>query len=153
MGRKESVIAVIVLVCLFVAGVYFTWFFKYSCGDISCFQARQERCSKASFIRDTPTTVWKYEILGKKKNLCVINAEVLKVKEGQADRRAFELKSMDCSLPLGSRALPESDLSRCHGVLKEEIQQLIIKNAHAQILANIEKVSSEFEKREIEKVL
>ncbi len=153
MKKRWIIFVIFILFILLVVGVYFTWFFSYSCDDFSCFQARQETCSRASFIRDTQTTVWKYQILGKSGSVCVINAEILKVKEGQLDRKSFEKKSMDCSLPLKSRALPESDLSRCHGLLKEEIQQLIIKNAHAQILANIEKVTAEFEKKELEKVL
>ena len=153
MKKGWIVFIVLVLFVLLGMGIYFTWFFSYSCDDLSSFQARQYSCSRASFIRDTPTTVWKYRVLGKSGGVCVINAEVLKVKEGQIDRKSFEGKSMDCSLPLKSRALPESDLSRCHGLLKEEIQQLIIRNAHAQILANIEEVSAEFERKAVERVL
>ncbi len=152
--RKSVIISLsIVLVILLSIGVYFTWFFKYTCEDIACFQARQESCSRTKFIRNTQTTIWEYDIKGKSKNNCIIDAKVLKVKEGQMDRKPFEQKSMECSVPLTSRILPESDLSRCHGLLKEEIQQLMIRNAHSQILANLEKVREEFEKEEAEKIV
>jgi hypothetical protein len=152
--RKKVVISLcIVLVIILLTGIYFTWFFKYTCKDLACFQARQETCSRTKFIRNTPTTTWEYNIKEKSKNTCIIEAKVLKVKEGQMDRKPFEQKSMECSVPLTSRVLPESDLSRCHGLLKEEIQQLIIRNAHSQILANIGKIREEFEKEEIRKVM
>ncbi len=135
-------IAIVVLACV---AVYFTWFFNYTCSDMSCFQSYQEKCIRAKVIRETDTTSWQYTINGKSDNQCVVEAKVLLVKSGQLDRKSLEGTSMDCSLVLGSKVLPESDLSRCHGILKEEIQQIIITDAHAQILANIGKVSSALE--------
>lgn len=144
-----SILAVILL----IAGIYFTWFFTYTCTTMECFQANQIKCAKATVLRETDTTRWSYIIKGKQNNLCVIEATVLKVKEGQIDRINLEGNSMDCSLPLGSKVFPESDLDKCHGILKEEIQQIIITNAHAQIIANIGKVSGEVTQQETAKVL
>jgi len=144
--KKGIIISIIVVASILaIVGIYFTWFFQYSCSDLNCFQAYQEKCAKAIVIREADTTTWQYEIKGEKNELCVIQTTILKVKEGQIDRKILEGTSMDCSLPLGSKTLPENDLNKCHGILKEGIQQIIIKNAHAQILANIGKVSSELE--------
>jgi porphobilinogen deaminase len=152
--KKGVKIGIIFLaIILVVIGIYFTWFFKYNCDNMECFQAYQEKCSKVTTIRETDTTTWQYTVLRKDEELCVIETKILLVKEGQIDRKMLEETSMECSLPIGSKALPENDLERCHGVLKEEIQQIIIKNAHAQILANIEKVSEELTQQEIAKVI
>ncbi len=143
----------ILAIILIIVGVYFTWFFQYNCTSMECFQAYQVQCAKANVIRETDSTSWNYIIKGKQNNLCVIEASVLRVKEGQADRLNLQGTSMDCSLPIGSKIFPESDLDRCHGILKEEIQQIIIKNAHAQILANIGKVSGQITQDELDKVV
>ena len=151
--KRVIIISISILaVILIIAGIYFTWFFQYNCTSMECFQAHQVTCSKANVIRQTDSTTWAYTIKGTQNNLCVIQATVLKVKEGQADRLNLQGSSMDCSLTIGSKAFPESDLDRCHGILKEEIQQIIITNAHAQILANIGKVSGQISVDELENI-
>jgi hypothetical protein len=52
---------------------------------------------------------------------------------------------MDCYLPLGSLVSPESDISRCHGILKEGMQNLIIRQLHTYIVENVKDIGSELE--------
>ena len=141
-----TIISLIVLSS--IGAVYFTWFYHVNCESIACLQAHQIKCSRASYIHDTESTTWEYAILGEKNGLCDIRATVLLVKSGQTDRKKMEQASMICSLPLGSKAYPESDILNCHGILKEEIQHIMIKNAHAQIVANIEQVGEDFAESE-----
>jgi len=129
-----SVVALIVL----IAAVYFTFFFYYKCDDLACFKAHQIECSKTKFINDLESTTWLYTIEGDKGKKCVIDVEILQVKEGTLDRKFLEGTSMQCSLLKGSIDSPEGDLTLCNGLLKEGIQELIIKNTHSQIVSNLE---------------
>lgn len=137
MDKKRVIFFIAGLVILFVV-VYFTFFYYHSCKDLSCFKCNQIKCSKTKFISDEESTTWKYFIKGKQNNFCVIEVTVLQVKQGTLDRKILEGKSMDCYLEIGSIASPESDLTVCHGRLKEDIQEIMIKNTHSQILSNLE---------------
>jgi hypothetical protein len=152
---KKGVIVLLMIlgILLLATGIYFTWFFTYNCSNLECFQANQVKCTKATVIRETESTTWEYTIKGESQGTCIIDTKILKVKEGQLDRKSLEGNSMECSLPIGSKVFPESDLKKCHGLLKEEIQQIIIKNAHAQIIANLGKIASELEQESIEEVI
>jgi len=146
--EKGDWIAVIsiALVILIIIAVYFTFFFSYTCGDLSCFQAHQKQCARTSFIKDNEEITWKYFIKGQESGRCVVNAEVLKVKTGAVENTQLVGKDMDCSLPLESTVAPESDISRCHGLLKEEMQSMIIQKLHAYILDNLGEIGAELEK-------
>ena len=100
---------------------------------------------KTSFVNDKPDATWEYLIKGEADGECVINAKILSIKQGDADKQKLEGLDMDCSLPLGSISAPESDISRCHGMLKEEMQNLIIQKLHAYIVDNVAQISEELE--------
>ncbi len=136
---------IIGIIILLIAAIYFTFFFYYSCDDLACFQAHQKDCVKTKFVNDGEDTTWKYTIQGKEGDKCEINVEVLVIKKGSADKQKLEEKSMDCYLPLGIITPPESDLSKCNGELKEEMQNLIIQKLHAYIIENVEKIDEELE--------
>ena len=136
---------IIGIIILLIAAVYFTFFFYYSCDDLGCFQSHQKACVKTKFISDEEDTTWKYTIQGKEGEECEINVEVLVIKKGSADKQKLKGKSMDCYLPLGSIISPESDLARCHGELKEDMQNLIIQKLHSYIIENVEEIDEELE--------
>ena len=136
----------VLLIVVFITGIYFTFLFSYKCEDIGCFQAYQEKCRRTKFIDDTKETTWLYHILGKEKGMCEIEVEVLRVKEGTPDMTVFEGKSMKCYLPLGDTSSPNEDISQCHGILKEEIQDMMIKKLHSYVINNIGEISAELNK-------
>jgi len=47
---------------------------------------------------------------------------------------------MLCEIPLRVVVAPESNLKNCHGLLKEEMQSLIIEKMHAYVTANLEEI-------------
>lgn len=144
-GDWIAVISIILIILIGVA-VYFTFFFAYTCNDLSCFQAHQKECARTEFVKDSAEITWKYFIKGKEDGKCVVNVEVFKVKTGGVENANLVGKDMDCSLPLGSNVVPESDISRCHGLLKEEMQNMIIQKLHAYILDNLGEIGEELEK-------
>ena len=126
--------------------VYFTFFYAYKCNDSACFQSHQKKCVRTSFINVEEDTTWKYFIKGKSSGRCIVNVKVLNIKKGERNKQILIGKDMDCYLPLGSAVSPESDLARCHGVLKEELQNLIIQKMHSYIVENLGEISEELEK-------
>lgn len=142
---NKKILFIFVLVVLVVA-LYFTMFFSYVCKDKACFQSHQIKCARTKFVSDTPDLIWAYHIKGKTDSRCEIEAEVVQVKQGDLNKQSLEGKSMDCLVPLGRASSPEADLSVCHGLLKEELQGLIIKELHAYILENVGEISEELEK-------
>jgi hypothetical protein len=50
---------------------------------------------------------------------------------------------MTCYLPIGDDRVPEADISVCHGILKEELQAIIIEKLHLYVVENIGEISSE----------
>ncbi len=141
-GVGRIIFFVLILIVLAVA-VYFTFFFYYKCDDVACFRAHQEKCSKTKFLSNAEYADWGYKINGKKDEKCEINVEIVKIRQGNVDKLALEGKSMNCLLPLGSINPPENDISKCHGDLKEEMQNLIIQKLHSYILDNLGEIGAE----------
>lgn len=137
-GKVWKIIIAVLIILTLISAIYFTFFFYYKPEDINHFKSKQTRCIKAVFINDLKTTTWSYKVKGKQAGNCIIEVGILQVKEGSMDRKRLEGKFMDCYLKLTSIAAPESDLTLCHGRLKEDIQEIMIKNTHSEILSNIE---------------
>jgi len=144
-GIWKLILFIFIIIVLSVA-VYFTFFFYYKCKNIECFKTHQEKCSKSKYIHDTEDATWLYYIKGKEDNKCEIKVEILEIKQGDLDKLILKGKTMDCYLTLGNLASPESDLTKCHGILKEELQNLIIEKLHAYIVENIGDISAELKK-------
>mgnify|MGYP001576755363 CR=1 FL=1 len=145
MKRGWKIILIVLVLIILAAAIYFTSFFSYTCKDMACFRSHQEKCVHTKFTYDTEETNWLYYIKGKADGKCEINVKVLQIKAGSIKRTVLEGKSMDCFLPLKSLAPPESDLSLCHGLLKEELQNLIIQKLHTYIIDNVGEIGAELE--------
>jgi len=114
------------------------------CGTQECFDKLMESCNFGNYVNEEPEASWGYQIKGKKINHCEINVKLLQVKEGNLDLRKFEGDSMICSYPLGVVFPPEKDLSFCTGLLKEDLQEVLIKNLHSYILDNLKDIKKGF---------
>ncbi len=142
-GFPKWIVFLIVIVAL--VAVYFTFFFYYKCDSLACFQEHQKNCDSTKFIRDTSESTWNYKILNKKNGECRIEVTLLQVKKGNIDLEKLQGQSMICSLTLGSYATPEGDISKCHGDMKEGLQQIIIQKMHSYILNNLGQIGSELD--------
>ncbi len=138
---KLLIVILSILFVLLVGSMYLFYIHIKTCTDESCFNSALIKCSKAFYIKDTTTTIVQYKILGQSGISCVVNVKILQVLAGSAELAALEGKDMDCSTPLGVFTAPESDIEVCHGLLKEEIQDRIIKRMHSQIVENLGQIS------------
>jgi hypothetical protein len=136
--RGWIVIGIILLIIVISVAIYFTLFFSYNCESVECFKAHQEECVRTKFVSEDERTTWLYEVKEKEEESCVIDATILQIKQGSPDRRMLEGKSMRCIMELGDRENPETDLTLCSGELKEDIQEILIKEVQSQILSNLE---------------
>lgn len=141
-GVGKNIFIILILIVLVVA-VYFTFFFYYKCNDVACFRAHQEKCSKTKFLNNIESAEWQYIINGKKDGNCEIEVKIVKINQGDVNKLVLEGKSMNCFLPIGSVGSPESDILKCHGKLKEEMQNLIIQKLHSYIVENLGEIGGE----------
>lgn len=147
MEKKEvTKIVIIAAVVLIVAIIFFQFIFVQKCKDISCFNTALVRCRKASFLDDATDAAWQYKIEGRSGNECVVNVKMLQAKQGTVDIVKIENLDMNCYVPYGSVQTPQQDLTRCHGLLKEGMQDLIIRKMHTYILEHLGEISEELEK-------
>ncbi len=143
--KRQDIIFITVLILL-VGTSYYLFFYKISCSSEQCFDNSLWSCKKAVYEKPE----WKYIIRGRDGFLghfgiggencvvTVINTGTKLTGEITADLTGRE---MICSLPLGTVAKPEDELKFCHGELKEELQDLIIKQLHLYIIQNIGQIN------------
>lgn len=139
-------ILAIVLVVALIAAIYLTFIYLPECQNFACFQSYMTKCSRATFVNEEPEASWGYEIKMAQGKECVINVKLLMAKQGELGVEKFVGHEMTCYYPLGSSAYPEKDLSKCHGLLKEEIQEIIINKLHSHILENLGKFDESLSK-------
>ncbi|MDP1729375.1 MAG: hypothetical protein Q8L27_04185 [archaeon] len=132
-----------VLFILVLASVYVLYMNLRTCTNEECFNSALIKCSKAYYQKDSVNTIMEYRINGRIGNSCVVNVKLLQVREGSVELTALQEQEMVCSLPLNVVSIPEGNLEQCHGLLKEEIQNLVIKRMHAQIIENLGKINEE----------
>jgi|SRR3989344_5547737 len=136
-------IFIAIIIIVIVATTYFVWGFFTTCSSQECFDKALVKCSRTSFVSDTENMLMQYKIRGMNSGDCLVNVKLLQVKKGSSELSVLEGQEMDCNLPFGIVVVPEGDTTICHGRLKEEIQSIIIKRMHAQIIQNIGKISAE----------
>lgn len=137
-----SSIFVLVLIILLILA-YFLFFYSRTCSDKECFDSALERCQRAHFIKTTTESKMQYSIEGKRANNCLVKVNLIKINQGNQELSKLEGKSMICSILYGSKQDPISNIEDCHGLLKEEIQEIIIKRMHSQIIENLEQIQEE----------
>jgi len=147
----KSVLIIIILLIIIVLGVFIYLFFfrtvKCQVNDESCFSSSIVNCERASFIRENEDFVTSYNILGKSEGGCEVVVGIIQVKKGSNDLSVLEGKSMNCNVQLGlSIQNPEEDIKNCQGLLKEEIQNIIIQKMHAQLIENMVQIKEDITK-------
>jgi len=144
-GRKFSIWKWLVALVVLAVIIYVVWFFFFSyasCSTWDCFNSRLERCDRVKFIGGDEM-IFEYSIYGKSGDSCKVGVELLQGELNNQDSEALEGKSMICSLPRGVIMIPESNIGYCHGLLKEGLQDLIIKELHATLVQNLGRLNLE----------
>ncbi|MBI4895499.1 MAG: hypothetical protein HY831_03325 [Candidatus Aenigmarchaeota archaeon] len=138
-------ILILIAILLLILAIYLKFVYTKNCPDRNCFNVALTRCDRAIFTSYGIDSSWYYKIEGKKQDTCAVYVKSINVKS-ITEAQKLKDKSMTCYLPLGSTASPEGDIDACHGILKEELQDLIIQKMHLYIIQNIGKIEEEIEK-------
>ncbi|MBS3091125.1 hypothetical protein J4217_01600 [Candidatus Pacearchaeota archaeon] len=137
--KKTGIIVVlsVLILILIIVAVYFSYFNYKICADYGCFKDAMSNCKKMNFINEGSEATWGYTILGQSNGECIVRVKLLQAKKGTLDIEQLRGYSMDCAYSLGISKYPESDLGRCHGRLKEELQGIVIDKLYVYIVDNL----------------
>lgn len=145
--RHFKIIAIVALLVVIFISAYFVFFYKPSaCTTPECFLTAMQSCSKKSYVNDAPEASWEYQIKGVENGQCKVNVKLLLAKQGELGIDKLIGLDMDCYYPSGISTYPEKDLNNCHGLLKEELQNIIINKLHSYIIENLGQIKTELTK-------
>jgi hypothetical protein len=135
--KQVKAVIIAILLLAFCYAAYTTFFGPRPCVTFECFQSAMKSCKQTSYINEEQIASWQYNILGKKDDACEINVKLLNAKEGDLELNKYIGDEMVCSYMVGFASYPEKDLNSCHGLLKEGLQEIIIKKLHIYIIKNL----------------
>jgi hypothetical protein len=143
--KKNFAWSKLIVFASLVVLVYLAWFafFNYEdCRSGDCFNENLKNCDKARFVSGDDM-IFEYIIKGKSGGDCEVSVKLLQGELKNAESLKLEDQVMICSLPLGAVVAPESDIDVCHGILKEGLQDLIIKKLHTYLVQNLGRLNLE----------
>jgi hypothetical protein len=144
-GSGWKIFKWVLIIGIVGVGVYFGWgwLFAYQeCVSWDCFNARLGTCSKTEFIGGEKM-IFEYVIKGKSGEECEVDVTLLQGDLNNQDSLKLEGQDMACMLPYGAVMIPGSDIENCHGLLKEGLQDLIIRDLHTYIVQNLGRINLE----------
>ena len=139
----RSPLVIIALALLFITIIYFLLVYKPTCKTQDCFSNALFKCSKALYRNEAANITWFYSIDGVKKDKCNVYAEIRDIKADAETINALKGKSMNCYIPkrIAGSFMPDEKLEYCHGLLKEDLQELIIQKMNLLIIQNIGQIN------------
>lgn len=147
-GKKIKIIliALIFLIIMFVIFLGYVFIIKLNpCENKKCFFDSLKDCKKIYFVKEDPEYSWLYVILKEtSKDSCEIKVKLLNVKQESIDSKILQNKEMICIVPKTTVDFPEKEISRCSGVLKEDLQDLIIQRMYDYLLTNVQEINTSF---------
>lgn len=149
---KKKVIA-IVIVLVAIALVFLIIKTKNCGSDDACFNSASAKCSRAKVTTFSQENQYHYQVLGEKRDNCIIEVTLLDLSDSQPTdvQRALEGKSMTCAVPLTELQTTavkdmENLIDMCSGQLKEANLQIAIDKMYEIIVKNIGPIALEFQR-------
>lgn len=143
--KRVGLALVVLIIALIIFSGYFLFFYTKQCDTAECFVNAIAHCKKVSWIREDIQANWLYTITGDAKgDSCDVEVQLLKIKEGTIDNERLQGEKMNCMILKNDIKLPEKQLSQCTGLLKEGLQEIIIKEIHDYLLKNVGEIKEEF---------
>lgn len=143
--RWRWILGLALLIALLIVVVWFLFFSYSKCETWECFNENLRKCDKVKFVGGTDM-IFEYTIKGTSGDECEVEVELLMGELSNQDSIKLEHQKMICMLPEKVVMIPESNIGRCHGLLKEGLQDLVIKKLHTYIVQNLGKINLEFVK-------
>ncbi|MEM0465824.1 MAG: hypothetical protein QXW97_03965 [Candidatus Pacearchaeota archaeon] len=145
---KRVLISLFILVIIIIIAITFIiLYYPKSCEDFQCFSNALNSCKKVTVVREDSKASWYYEIKGRdSENACKVRVKILSLKQGPLDIEDLQGEEMICSVKKGELLYPEENIDSCTGLLKEELQGIIIQKMHSYIIKNIGEIKGNFTK-------
>ena len=145
LSKRVKIILILLIILLAIFLVYIFRDKEDFCENEKCFFDSLKGCKEISFIKEDLEYSWLYVISKEvSESECEVYVKLLKIKEGTINSKLIENKEMVCVVPKTISDFPENEISRCSGVLKERLQDLIIKRMYDYLLVNVEEINTSF---------
>jgi hypothetical protein len=125
----------VILVILIGLFAYFK-FHVPVCSNTDCFFKNVVSCTPSTFFY-AGNISFDYSINGQDGDYCNIDVKLVRSYWRGNSFDSLNGKSMVCDVPFGKVVFPEEDLDKCHGPLKESLQELILQRLQGYILDNL----------------
>jgi len=133
---------VLIVLTILIWGVWAAFFSYATCTNWDCFNNKLERCGRVKFIGGEDM-IFEYTIKGINDGKCEVGVQLLQGELNNQDSLKLEMYKMTCMLPKGVIMIPESNIGKCTGLLKEGLQDLVIKKLHTYLVKNLGKLNLE----------
>mgnify|MGYP001582365836 CR=1 FL=1 len=145
---KSNTISTFLIIFIIIAAFLSFYVLSYKTQDCqrdeSCFRQNELQCKRSKVEVIKEGNLFLYQIEKKRQNNCYIKVSVLEVnpESSQELKKAFESKSMTCTIPLDqikkTSTISNNDVfDLCTGPLKEATYELIIKKLYSVIAQNL----------------
>ena len=144
--KRVGIALVILIIALITFSGYFLFYYARPVATSQEFIDSMSNCRDVSWIKEDAQASWLYKIKGGAKgDTCEVEIRLLKMKEGTIEADKLQGAKMTCIVQKGETDFPEKDISKCSGVLREELQDIIIQRMHNYLLQNVGEIKEEFE--------
>jgi hypothetical protein len=140
--KWRFIVGVILLLVVLLVVLWFVFFSYGECGTWECFNENLRKCNRVRFVGGTDM-IFEYTVRGSSGGECEVGVELLMGELNNQDSIKLERQKMTCMLPEKVVMIPESNIGRCHGLLKEGLQDLVIKKLHTYLVQNLGKINLE----------
>ena len=140
--KWKWIVGIVLLVVVLFVAVWFLLFSYGGCEDWGCFNENLRACDRVRFVGGTDM-IFEYTIRGSSGGECEVGVELLMGELNNQDSIKLEHQEMTCMLPGEIVMIPESNIGNCHGLLKEGLQDLVIKKLHTYLVQNLGQINLE----------
>lgn len=130
------------VLAVLVLGAWVMFFSYTKCETWDCFNDHLEDCDKVKFVGGTDM-IFEYVVEGSSDGKCEVGVRLLQGELDNEELIKLEMQKMTCMLPEGIVMIPESDIGNCHGMLKEGLQDLMIKKLYGYLVQNLGRINLE----------
>jgi hypothetical protein len=144
--KRVGIALIILIVALITYSSWFLFFYAKPVDSSQEFVDAMSNCRDVSWVKEDAQASWLYKIKGGSKgDTCEVEIRLLQMKEGTIEADKLQGTKMICTVQKGETQFPEKDISKCTGVLKEELQDIIIQRMHNYLLQNVGEIKEEFQ--------
>lgn len=144
--KRVGISLIILAMALIIFSTYFLIYYTKPVASSKEFAQAMQTCNRVSWIRQDAQASWLYTITGNAQgDVCEIKVKLLKISQGSIENEKLQGKQMLCKVLKTDTQFPEKDISKCTGVLKEELQDILIQRMHNYLLENVGEVQQAFE--------